>query len=125
MVYDNEQFSQEFQLLYDTDRLNVVTGFYYLDATASNDFDVVLGQLGVLAFGAPLTAYTGGVVDTESWSVFADATYALNDQWSLTLGGRYTEDKRSADIFRANYLGTGSPQLGNPSAFFLAATSDF
>lgn len=125
VVYDNEQFSQEFQLLYDTDRLNVVTGFYYLDATASNDFDVVLGQLGVLAFGAPLTAYTGGVVDTESWSVFADATYALNDQWSLTLGGRYTEDKRSADIFRANYLGTGSPQLGNPSAFFLAATSDF
>ena len=65
------------------------------------------------------------MVDTESWSVFADATYALNDQWSLTLGGRYTEDKRSADIFRANYLGTGSPQLGNPSAFFLAATSDF
>ncbi len=125
VIYDNEQFSQEFQLLFDTDRLNVVAGLYYLDATASNDFDVVLGQLGVFAFGAPLTAFTGGVVDTESWSLFADATYALDDRWSLTVGGRYTEDKRSADIFRANYLGAGSPQFGNSSAIFLAATSDF
>ena len=125
VVYDNEQFSQEFQFLYDTDRMNVVAGFYYLDSTASNDFDVVLGTLGLVAFGAPLTAYTGGVVGTEAWSLFADVTYQLNDKWSLALGGRYTEDERSADIFRANYLGTGSPQLGNPSAFFLAATSDF
>ena len=60
VVYENEQFSQEFQLLYNTDRFNLVTGFYYLDAKASNDFDVVLGQLGQVAFGAPLTAFTGG-----------------------------------------------------------------
>ncbi len=125
VIYDNEQFSQEFQFLYDTDRMNVVAGLYYLDATASNDFDVVLGTLGLAAFGAPLTAYTGGVVDTKAWSLFADVTYQLNDRLSLALGGRYTEDERSADIFRASYLGTGSPQLGNPSAFFLSATSDF
>src|SRR3546814_5347910 len=49
----------------------------YLDAMASNDFDVVLGQLGRVAFGAPLTAYTGGSVNTDAWSVFADLTYDL------------------------------------------------
>ena len=125
VIYDNEQFSQEFQLLYNTDRFNVVTGFYYLDATASNDFDVVLGQLGQVAFGAPLTAFTGGVVDTTAWSVFADLTYDITEKLSLSVGGRYTEDERSADIFRANYLGEGSPQFGNTSAIFLAATSDF
>ncbi len=125
VIYDNEQFSQEFQLLYNTEKVNLVTGFYYLDATASNDFDVVLGQLGQLAFGAPLTAFTGGVVDTEAWSVFADLTYDVTDQLSLSVGGRYTEDKRSADIFRASYLGLGSPMFGNTSALFLAATSDF
>jgi iron complex outermembrane recepter protein len=119
VIYDNEQFSQEFQLLYNADRWNVVAGFYYLDATASNDFDVVLGQIG------PVTAYTGGTVDTEAWSLFADVTYRLTDDLSLSLGGRYTEDKRSADIFRANYLGFGSPFLGNDSAIFLGATSDF
>jgi iron complex outermembrane receptor protein len=41
------------------------------------------------------------------------------------VGGRYTEDERDADIFRGNYLGLGSPFLGNDSAFFLGATSDF
>ncbi|GAA6136939.1 TonB-dependent receptor [Arenicella sp. 4NH20-0111] len=125
VIYDNEQFSQEFQLLYNSDRVNLVTGVYYLDASASNDFDVVLGQLGQLAFGAPLTAFTGGIVDTEAWSVFADLTYDITDQLSLSVGGRYTEDKRSADIFRANYLGSGSPSFGNTASVFLAATSDF
>tara|TARA_R110002110_G_scaffold333755_2_gene544491 strand:- start:54658 stop:56925 length:2268 start_codon:yes stop_codon:yes gene_type:complete len=119
VIYDNEQFSQEFQLLYNADRWNLVAGVYYLDATASNDFDVVLGQLG------PVTAYTGGTVDTEAWSLFADATYRLTDALSLSVGGRYTEDTRDADIFRGNYLGFGSPFLGNDSAIFLGATSDY
>ncbi|MDP5054254.1 MAG: TonB-dependent receptor [Congregibacter sp.] len=118
VVYDNEQFSQEFQLLWNTDRWNLVLGYYYLDAEASNDFDVVLGLLGV-------TAYTGGTVETDSWSVFGDLTYELTDRWSLSVGGRYTEDERSADIFRGTYLGTGSPFLGNDDAILLATTSDY
>jgi iron complex outermembrane receptor protein len=121
VIYDNEQFSQEFQLLYNAERWNLVLGYYYLDAEAANDFDVVLG---LLAPGG-LTAYTGGTVETEAWSVFADFTYELTDRWSLSLGGRYTEDERRADIFRGTYLGTGSPFFGNDSAILLAATSDY
>jgi iron complex outermembrane receptor protein len=119
VIYDNEQFSQEFQLLWNTDRVNAVLGYYYLDAEASNDFDVVLGQIG------PVTAYTGGVVETEAWSVFGDLTYNVTDRLSVAVGVRYTEDERRADIFRANYLGTGSPFLGNDSALLLAVTSDY
>ena len=125
VIYRNKQVSQEFQLLYQSNRLNGVVGFYYLNAKAANDFDVVLGQLGRLAFRAPLTSYTGGSVDTKAWSVFADVTYDLTEQLSLTAGGRYTNDRRDADIFRANYLGTGSPFFGNRSAVFLSATSDY
>ena len=121
VIYDNEQFSQEFQMLWNTDRWNLVLGYYYLDSEASNDFDVVLG---LLAPGG-ITAYTGGVVETEAWSVFTDLTYDLTERWSLSVGGRYTEDERNADIFRANYLGTGSPFFGNDSAILLAATSDY
>jgi iron complex outermembrane recepter protein len=121
VVYENEQFSQEFQLLYTGDRLKVVTGVYYLDAEASNDFDVVLGQL----VPGGLTAYTGGTVKTSALSVFADATYDLTDRVAVSVGGRYTEDERKAEVFRANYLGFGSPFLGNESAIFLGATSDF
>ena len=121
VIYDNEQMSQEFQLLFNSDRWNAVLGYYYLDVEAANDFDVVLGQL------APggITAYTGGTVKTEAWSAFADVTYNLTPQLSVSVGGRYTEDQRDADIFRGNYLGTGSPFLGNDSAILLAATSDF
>lgn len=118
VIYDNEQFSQEFQLLYDADRWNLVTGVYYLDSEAANDFDVVLGLLGV-------TAYTGGVVDTEAWSVFADLTYELTERWSLSVGGRYTEDERSADIFRGTYLGIGSEFFGNDDSILIAVGSDY
>jgi|APFre7841882724_1041349.scaffolds.fasta_scaffold00122_13 iron complex outermembrane receptor protein len=122
VIYDNDQFSQEFQVLYSGGRWNGVAGLYYLDASASNDFDVVLGQL---AGGAGVTSFTGGSVDTKAWSAFADLTYAITDQWSISIGGRYTEDERSADVFRANYLGIGSPFFGNASATRLAVSSDF
>ncbi|MEE4277169.1 MAG: TonB-dependent receptor [Halieaceae bacterium] len=121
VIYDNEQFSQEFQLLYNADRWNLVLGYYYLDSEAANDFDVVLGQI----VPGGLTAYTGGVVDTEAWSVFGDLTYELTERLALSVGGRYTEDKRSADIFRANYLGVGSPFLGNDAAIQIAVGSDY
>jgi iron complex outermembrane recepter protein len=122
VIYDNDQFSQELQVLYSGDRLDAVVGLYYLDASASNEFDVVLGQL---VGGVGVTAFTGGTVDTEAWSLFADLTYSLTDQWSIAVGGRYTEDTRDADIFRANYLGIGSPFFGNDAAPTLAVTSDF
>ncbi|WP_417449622.1 TonB-dependent receptor [Kordiimonas sp.] len=125
VIYDNEQFSQELQLLYTGNRLSGVFGFYYLDASASNDFDVVLGQLGRAFYGSELVAYTGGTVDTKAWSLFADLSYEVNDAVSLSVGGRYTNDKRSADIFRANYLGQGSPFFGFENSIFLAASSDF
>lgn len=125
VVYNNEQISQEFQVLYQSDKLNGVFGFYYLDAKAANDFDVVLGQLGRIAYRAPLISYTGGSVNTKAWSVFTDLSYNFTEKLSLTLGGRYTSDERSADIFRANYLGQGSPFFGNTSAVLLARTSDF
>ena len=121
VIYDNEQFSQELQLLYNADRWNLVLGYYYLDSEAANDFDVVLGQI----IPGGLTAYTGGTVETEAWSLFADLTYELTDRLSLSVGGRYTEDERRADIFRATYLGVGSPFFGVDNAFELAVSSDY
>jgi iron complex outermembrane recepter protein len=125
VIYDNEQFTQEFQLLYSGEKMNLVSGLYWIDAEASNDFDVVLGPLGVSAFGDVLTAYTGGTVETESWSAFADLTWNFTDRLSVAVGGRYTEDKRTADVFRARYIGTGSPFFGNDDAMFYDASSDY
>src|SRR5690606_39327960 len=41
--YDDDQFSQEFQAVFNGDRWSGVAGVYYLDATASGAFDTVLG----------------------------------------------------------------------------------
>jgi len=34
---------------------------------------------------------------SESWAVFAEADWAINDKWTLTLGGRFTEDEKTTE----------------------------
>ena len=35
--------------------------------------------------------------ETDSWALFFEGDISLSDQWTLTLGGRYTEDEKSTD----------------------------
>ncbi|MCY7398429.1 MAG: TonB-dependent receptor, partial [Sphingomonas bacterium] len=123
-IYRNKQFSNEFQLLYEGRKLQGVAGVYYLNANANNVFDVILATTNPVALPG-LTAATFGDVDTKTWAVFADLTYAFTDQFSLALGGRYTNDKRSATVIRANYLRGPSPALGGTGAQLGALTSNF
>jgi len=126
-IYENDQFSQEFQLLYESDRLNGVVGVYYLDASAFTAFDVALFTTGDLPFvGLPgLNAQTLGDVGTETWSVFGDFTYDITDQLSLSLGGRYTNDKRNSRVLRTTFIGGFSDLFGPSTAIPIAVTSDF
>jgi len=123
-VYENDQFSQEFQLLYESDRLSGVAGAYYLDANAFTAFDVILATTGDL-IGAPgLNAFTLGDVDTETWSLFADFTYQLTDQVDISVGGRYTVDERTSRVLRQTLVGGTSGFFGG-SAVPIETTSDF
>lgn len=108
-IYRDDQFSQEFQMLYEGPRLQGVAGIYYLDATASGQFDTILAA-------ANLTQGTTGRVDTRSIAVFGDLSYDLTDRLSLSLGGRWTRDEKDAAVFKANYLGIGSPITGRAVA---------
>ena len=110
--YDDEQFSQEFQVLVNAGRLNGVAGVYYLDATASGAFDTVVGL-------ANLTTLTAGSVDTISYAAFADFSYDLTDALSISVGGRYTHDEKEGTVFRQQYLGIRSPSFGNNAAVLL------
>ncbi|WP_109356364.1 TonB-dependent receptor [Sphingorhabdus sp. EL138] len=126
VIYENDQFSQEFQVLYESDNLNGVLGAYYLDANAFNVFDVLLATTGALPFvNLPgLNAQTLGDVDTETWSIFGDFTYDISDHLSLSVGGRYTNDKRSSRILRTSFVNGFSDQFGGAGVPF-AVTSDF
>jgi iron complex outermembrane receptor protein len=118
-IYENQQFSQELQLLYEGDRLSGVLGFYYLDANAFTAFDVAL-----FTTLNGLTAQTLGDVDTKTWSVFGDFTYDLTDTVSVSVGGRYTNDKRTSQVLRTTFLGGFSNLFGGAGAP-IAVTSDF
>ncbi|WP_324750510.1 TonB-dependent receptor [Sphingomonas sp. LY54] len=116
--YKDKQFTQEFQALYESDAVQGVVGLYYLDNSASGAFDTVIGN-------ANLTTLTSGDVDTKSWAVFGDVSVQLNEQFSVSLGGRYSRDKREGTVFRADYLGIRSPLFGNASAVQFRTRTDY
>lgn len=117
--YRDDQFSQEFQVLFNADKLSGVAGVYYLDGNAEGEFDVILAAI----FGG-LTVYQAGVQQKKNVSVFADVTYDFNEQFSLSVGGRYAEDKTVADVTRELWLGLGSGSFdaSNTSNFFTTQT---
>ena len=138
-IYEDDQFSQEIQLEIDRGPLAGIVGAYYLDANAANIFDVRLYTTRPVPVPLPgggflpalpgFTAATQGDVDTKTWAIFGDFTYDITDQWSVSVGGRYTSDKRHAVVIRENFLFGGQPGLGGDGGFgdgiFAGTTSDF
>jgi iron complex outermembrane receptor protein len=108
-IYRDDQVSQELQLLYEGKRVQGVAGAYYLDGMASGQFDTILQA-------ANLTQGTSGRVNTKSFAVFADVSYDITARLSASVGGRWTRDKKDALVFKANYLGLGSPITGRAVA---------
>jgi len=107
--YDDRQFTQELQLLFDGDRFQGVAGLYYLDARASGAFDTVLGALNT-------TTLTSGTVKTKSYAAFADVSFDVTEQLKISGGLRYTKDDKTGTVFRRNYTGIRSPLFGNAAA---------
>ena len=118
-IYENKQFSQEFQLEVEKGPLSGVAGAYYLDANAKTVFDVLLFTS---AFSPG--AQTAGDVDTKTWALFGDFTYDVSDKFSVSAGARYTNDKRHAKVLRQTYIFGGSPEFDGTGILF-ATTSDF
>lgn len=91
-----DQFTQEFRynrLDFD-DKLNWTVGAFYLGEKIYREEDSLAG----LSRPRPLPADVSLQDNkTTSWSIFADATYAFNEQWDLTLGGRYTDEKKDIE----------------------------
>jgi iron complex outermembrane receptor protein len=127
-IYRNHQFSQEVQLVADKGPLQGVAGLYYLNANAYDAFDVRLYTT-LPAVLPGLTAATSGNVSTKTWAAFADFTYNFSPQWAVSLGGRFTDDRREAKILRQTYILGGQPLLGGSDGFDvgipIATTSNF
>ena len=93
--FDQHYRTQEFNLNGEYDRLNFVAGVYYFYEYFHNHR---LSQ----SAGSPkddvgTVTHTNNYLRTESWAAFGQVNYKLTDQFSVTLGGRYTEDRRRFD----------------------------
>ena len=115
-IYSDNQTSQELQLTYTGSKIQGVAGLFYMKSNAFNEFDVLFSGLSL---------YTLDDIDTKTWAAFTDLSYSVTDTFNINVGGRYTNDERSARIFKRNYVSpTGSPTLGNPAAVGLPTNTD-
>ncbi len=89
-----EDFSQEFQLNYTSDSVNGVIGAYYLDGTTKFDKNQTTQYVRLLALSQQFKDTTRDDRSVESKSIYANVDWNINDSWQVSLGGRYTQDKK-------------------------------
>ncbi len=100
-----DQFSQELRIISPLgEKFDWVGGLFY--QTSELDFDDNIkvpdnSVLGLLSGGAllPLTGKGAGrnyQLDTDMWSVFFQGNIHFTEQLTLTLGGRYTNERKTA-----------------------------
>jgi iron complex outermembrane receptor protein len=96
---DGDQYSGEFQLLGDLGRLNFVVGAFYFDDKIS-PMSLTAVPAAFYVTGAPYQMVQGFhsavTLKTKSLAFYGQATYEITDALSLTLGGRYTRERKHA-----------------------------
>ncbi|MFP3944098.1 MAG: TonB-dependent receptor, partial [Alphaproteobacteria bacterium] len=108
---DQQQFSQELQLLYSNDRFNMVSGLFYLRENVESDQiafgdDIFTASLVIPSYPPLVLTRVAGPfpvtfrrdisddLELDSFAAFAHGTYALTDRISLSAGLRYTYEKK-------------------------------
>lgn len=138
----NDQQTYEFQILSNTDtplsdKFEWVAGYYRLEAEGgfgrlfffvnngfaaglpSSILDPILQPLtglglgGLLADTPKITLESGGLLYTESDSVYFQGTWKFNEAWNLTLGARYQQETReigNTNLYVVDNLSPGFDQ---------------
>ncbi|MBX7248443.1 MAG: TonB-dependent receptor [Caulobacteraceae bacterium] len=102
---DQDQTSQEFQLLYSSDNWNVVAGVYYLRENITSHQEAYADDL--IGGGITFTRFVDDDLQTTSWAGYANASYRWDNGLQLSAGIRYTEEKKDYD--RATYTVSSNP----------------
>jgi len=134
---DATSFTQEVRLNGETDRSRWVTGFYYLniDTESDNGLKFAPNSLGEDPnLGGPFDLAVDAQLETDSYSLFGQYEYDINDRLTLIAGARviqeekdyhfvqsfYTAPTNAREIHQGNQLIIGPI---NPFAIFGGGTS--
>jgi iron complex outermembrane recepter protein len=99
---EQEQRSQEFRFNYIRGAVDIVFGAYYMN----EDIDSISGWESSYLYnlaGVPGRYGSASALESnlETWGTFFHLKYDINEQWSLSGGMRYTEDKREMSVVNA------------------------
>jgi iron complex outermembrane receptor protein len=119
--YYDHQTSEEVQATYAGDHLKGVAGVYYMDSLAGGSADFSFQQLIAL----PLTEYLNGHILTNSWAGYFDGSYDIGERWTVSAGGRYSNDAKSGAVHNAYYLEITAPAFGGAAAPPYAVNTDY
>jgi iron complex outermembrane receptor protein len=102
--------------------LTWVGGLYFFEENASEPYLFRLGSQSLFAFIAGPVFPPEGIINdvdrdltTKSYAGFGQATYSITDRFDLTLGGRYSHDRKSVDAVGSTNL-PGFPLIVAPFA---------
>ncbi|SFD12426.1 TonB-dependent receptor [Pseudoalteromonas denitrificans] len=102
-IYDDKQFTQEFQLNYTSDTFSLVTGLYYYDAESCGQFDAILDTLGI-------SLEVRGCNNSKSMAAYGQSSYHFNSKLSMTLGARFTKEEKDAQVYNGFVIGALYPE---------------
>ena len=91
---NEDQFSNELQLSYETERLSLITGLYWFKEEM--DGTTYVGEQPRKA----VWFWRAGESTAESWAGFFNANYRFNDMFAARIGGRYNHDDREIDSWQ-------------------------
>ncbi len=111
-VYDDNQTSHELQLNHAGENYKLVSGLYYYDGESCGQFEAILEVLGNAISLPSLTREVSGCNNSSSKAAYIQGSYYFNQQWSATLGARYTQDEKEANVNNGLVFETVYPYSG-------------
>jgi iron complex outermembrane receptor protein len=114
---NQKQTTFELQLVSNWDKdWSYIAGLYYFEDENEQPYNInspanptfatsSADAFGIDTWDNPLGVvyFQRGAVDNESWAIFGEVDYPLNDQWSLTVGARYSEDDYKGEETQLRY----------------------
>ncbi len=129
-----EQFSQELRFTtQNSDNFELVGGLYWWEVDYEQRWDVgqlnyTLDLIGAVpadppgSLGPNSLNHNGQNQETKSWAVFLTGDFNLSEQWTLTVGGRYTYEEKEFIGADGTYYMEGEPR---PPLNFTAFDDDW
>ncbi|MFN3462644.1 MAG: TonB-dependent receptor [Terricaulis sp.] len=111
---DQDQTSQEFQAIWESERWTTIGGLFYMrENVASHQEAYADDLLGGFLGGGTFLRTIDDDLQTTSVAAYLNATYQLTDRLSISGGLRYTEEEkdyfRTTSTFSSNALFTADP----------------